>query len=114
MLRSLVAGEYPGEDGRQHIMLLINLNDCDILGDYCFEFVVLPEVIFFLEENLATYGHVIQAVELLGVEVKALTDLSFLSTMQLEEEYSFLSTDGEKTLRPIAYLNYRLGVLKCL
>lgn len=77
------------------------------------EFVEAAEIIRFLEENLDAYECYVGTVELFGVQVKVLRELSILETVPMEEEYTFV-VNGKKTLKDAAYLNYRKHLLKSL
>jgi hypothetical protein len=78
--------------------------------DKRFEFIECSEILWHLRDNSDTYNQFVATVELLGVEVKAVRDLSILNALPLEEEYN-LVTRGKKYLKGIAYLNYRRPLL---
>lgn len=54
---------------------------------YRFEFIVLPDIIYFLEENLSICERYVGSVELLGVKVKAFKYLDILNELPIEDEY---------------------------
>jgi GIY-YIG catalytic domain len=78
-----------------------------------FEFIEELNILTYLEQNSAAYSQYVSTIELFGVWVKVLKDLSLLDTLPLEEEYQFLS-NGKKTLKDAAYLNYRKPLLKTI
>jgi hypothetical protein len=88
---------------------------CRQIAAYCFEdrrfeFIEGWEILQHLKENPDAYKQFVATVELLGVEVKALKDVSILGAVPLEEEYN-LVTHGKKHLKGLAYLNYRRPLL---
>lgn len=82
-------------------------------GGYKIEFVEAAEILRFLEENLDVYERCVGPIELFGVQMKMLRDLSVLDTVKIEEEFSFV-IDGKRSLMDGAYLNYRKHLLKPL
>ncbi|MBE9009134.1 GIY-YIG nuclease family protein [Pseudanabaenaceae cyanobacterium LEGE 13415] len=80
---------------------------------YTIEFVEAVEILRFLEENLDVYERCVGSIELFGVQMRMLLDLSILDMVLIEEEYSFV-IDGKKTLKDGAYLNYVKHRLKPL
>lgn len=154
VLRSVIAGEYEGNDGIRCTVVVTNSNDFEILyksthkryaaevrkawteyKTYCgkdeqsysckwlpayslngcrVEFVEASELLQHLKDNLRAYKRYVDIAELFGVQVKALKDLSILNELSINEEYSFTNSDGKKSLRDIAYINYRKHMLKCL
>lgn len=82
-------------------------------GDYKIEFVEAAEMLRFLEESLDIYEQYVSTIELFGVAMKMLRDLSILDTVPIEEEFS-LVIDGKRSLMDGAYLNYRKHLLKPL
>lgn len=154
VLRSVVAGEYEGDDRTSCIVVVIEGNDFEIiygstrkrhspevrkawteckthcgkdgqhynykhlpvysLNGYRLEFIEVPELIRYLENSSSAYKHYVGTVELFGVQVKALKDLSILNELSIEEEYRFTNSDGKKHLRDGAYINYRKHMLKYL
>lgn len=83
------------------------------LNDRKFEFIEELDILQYLEDNPKVYSQYVGEIDLLGIRVKVLKDLSFLDTLLLEEEYQFLS-NGKKNLKDVAYLNYRKPLLKVL
>lgn len=77
------------------------------------EFVEASEILRFLESNLDVSERSLTPTELLGISVRALSDLELLDRVHLQGEYSFIS-GGKKTLTDAAYLIYRKSVLKQL
>jgi GIY-YIG catalytic domain len=153
-IRSVVAGEYEGENGTHCIIVLINSNDYQIIYNsknkkrppriknawnqqqfYCgrsehqyrsvsvpvynfynykFEFIELPNFIFYLEANFSECERYIRTVELFGVQVKALKYLDILREMPVEAEYFYVDSTGKKHLKDLDYLNYRVRKIRCL
>jgi hypothetical protein len=88
---------------------------CCYIAAYCFEgrryeFIEGSEILWHLRDTSDAYNQFVATVEMLGIEVKALRDLSILSVLPLEEEYN-LVTHGKKHLKGLAYLNYRRPLL---
>jgi hypothetical protein len=71
-----------------------------------FEFVEASEIIRHLSETPSAYERVVSTVELFGGAVATLKELSIIDELSLVEEYTFLR-EGKKTLKDVAYLNYR-------
>ena len=71
-----------------------------------FEFIEGTDVLWHLGRTPIIYERVVGTAELFGVAVTILKDLSILDELPLAEEYAFLK-EGKKTLKDIAYLNYR-------
>ncbi|WP_207714387.1 GIY-YIG nuclease family protein [Scytonema sp. UIC 10036] len=155
LIRSIVAGKYEDNEGRDCIVILININDHEILEksmrkryaneikkawtynrNYCgkneqvyspawiaaynwnsykFEFLIIDwEFFTHLEENSDANLHYTRVVELLGIQVKALTNLKIFDELSLKEECIYLNSEGKKSLKSVAYINYRKNLLKCL
>lgn len=53
-------------------------------------------------------------VEIFGVQVKALKDLSIFDNLSFQKYYNYINSEGKKSLTPFAYLNYRKPLLKCI
>ena len=105
------AQTYCGKDEQQYSYVWIPTYS---LNGYKLEFVELPELLNYLEDNPIAYEHYVGVADLFGVQVKVLKNLSFLEQFKMEEEYNFRAFDGKKGLTKAAYINYRKPVLKCL
>lgn len=154
VIRSLVVGQYEGNDGKICIVVVTTMNDFRLIDSsatkrysgevrkawinyntycgkdeeryrckclpvysfngYMFEFIEMSELVDYLENNSIAYERHVGIVELFGVQVKALKDLAIMNELLIEEEYSFIDSNGKKLLRDVAYLNYRKPMLKCL
>lgn len=80
-----------------------------------FEFVVADWEFFeYLINNPHPRTSFIGEVEIFGVQVKALKDLSIFDNLSFQEYYNYINSEGKKSLTPFAYLNYRKPVLKCI
>ncbi|MUG99638.1 hypothetical protein F7734_48110 [Scytonema sp. UIC 10036] len=84
-------------------------------NSYKFEFLIIDwEFFTHLEENSDANLHYTRVVELLGIQVKALTNLKIFDELSLKEECIYLNSEGKKSLKSVAYINYRKNLLKCL
>lgn len=70
-----------------------------------FEFVESTDVLQYLECDPKIYEQSVEVIDLFGVTVKVLKDLSVLDQVTTKEEYSVLR-DGKRTLKDAAYLSY--------
>ena len=77
------------------------------ISDYCFEFVAVPELLDTLRYDPHLYKRCVCTSELLEVNVQALTGLTFIDSLGLQEAYEITIFDGTKPLKGAAYLNYR-------
>ena len=103
---------YCGRDEQQYSQLLITAYN---LNGYKFEFVIADWEFFqYLENNSDVRERYIGVVELFGVQVKALKDLSIFDEFSLASEYVFTNSDEKKRLTTAAYLNYRKPILNCM
>ena len=82
--------------------------------NYRFEFIALPDIIYYLEEHLSICERYVGIAELLGVKVKAFKYLDILNELSIEDEYIFTNSEGKKHLTNLDYLKYRSRVIKCL
>lgn len=155
IIRSMVVGKYEDDEGKDCIIILININDHEILENsmrkryaneikkawtyhrnscgknekvyspvwvatynctfYKFEFLIIDWKFFeFFEYNSDANLHYTGIAELLGVQVKALTNLKIFDKLSLEEACNYLNSEGKKSLKSVAYINYRKNFLKCL
>ncbi|WP_017741909.1 GIY-YIG nuclease family protein [Scytonema hofmannii] len=84
-------------------------------NSYKFEFLIVDWELFnYLEKNPDANLHYIGVAELLGIQVKALTNLKIFDEFSLEEACGYLDSEGKKPLKSVAYINYRKNFLKCL
>ena len=81
---------------------------------YRFEFIALPDILFFLEENLSICERYVGVKELFGVKVKALKYLDFFHELPAQSEYIFTNYEGKKRLTNLDYLIYRSRSIKCI
>jgi GIY-YIG catalytic domain len=80
-----------------------------------FEFVIANWEFFkYLINNPDTHTPVIGEVEIFGVQVKALKDLSIFDELTLQSNSAYINHEGKKSLTSFAYLNYRRPILKCI
>lgn len=82
--------------------------------NYRFEFIELPNIIFYLEEHENTRECYVCVTELLGVQVRAFKYLDIFQKLPLENEYSFTNSEGKQYLTNLDYLKYRHRAIKCL
>ncbi|MGB6300604.1 MAG: GIY-YIG nuclease family protein [Rivularia sp. (in: cyanobacteria)] len=79
--------------------------------NYRFEFLELPNILFYLEERLNVYKRYVDVTELLGVKVKAFRYLDIFNELPLDE-YVFTNYEGKKRLTNLDYLKYRSRSIK--
>ncbi|MCG6135125.1 MAG: GIY-YIG nuclease family protein [Nostoc sp. LLA-1] len=84
------------------------------LFKYRFEFIEVPNIIFYLEENLSICERYVGVSELLGVQVKAFKYLDIFNELPTEDEYIFTNSEGKKCLTNLDYLKYRRRDIKRL
>lgn len=82
--------------------------------NYRFEFIELPNLIYYLEENINAREQYVKTIELLGIKVGALRYLDIFTELPIEEERFLIDSQRKKHLRNIDYLNWRRNQLKCL
>lgn len=73
---------------------------------YRFEFIAVPEIIFYFEDLSDEETQLLQTVEIFDVPAKALKGLNFLDKLNLEETYQFVHSDSRRNLKDVAYLKY--------
>ncbi len=82
--------------------------------NYCLDFLVIPELIFFLEQAIIQKTAYLETVELLDVGVKTLPSLSMLDGLKLREESVDVDSAGRRSLFDFAYLRYQQNHLSSL
>ncbi|BAZ18831.1 hypothetical protein NIES4071_107160 (plasmid) [Calothrix sp. NIES-4071] len=82
--------------------------------NYRFEFIELPNFIYYLEANTNAREQYVKTVEILRVKVKALRYLDIFTEVPIEEERFYIDQQRRKHLRNIDYLNWRRHLIKCL
>ena len=73
---------------------------------YRFEFITVPEIIFYFEDSFDEQMQWLQRSEIFDVPVKALKGLGFIDKLSLEETYGFISSDNRRTFKDVAYLKH--------
>ncbi|MBD2498176.1 hypothetical protein [Nostoc sp. FACHB-280] len=79
-----------------------------------FEFLEVPDIINYLDKNFSTCERYLVITELLGVKVRALTDLDIFHRLPTEDEYILTNAEGKTYLTNLDYLKFRIPDLKCL
>ncbi|MBW4653021.1 MAG: GIY-YIG nuclease family protein [Kaiparowitsia implicata GSE-PSE-MK54-09C] len=82
--------------------------------NYCLDFLVIPKLIFFLEQEIIQKTAYLETVELLGVGIKTLPSLSMLDGLKLREESMDVDSAGRRSLFDVAYLQYQRNHLSSL
>ncbi|MEA5447636.1 GIY-YIG nuclease family protein [Leptolyngbya sp. CCNP1308] len=73
---------------------------------YRFEFIAVPEIIFYFEDSFDERIRWLQEIDMFDVPIKALKGLGFFKNLNLEEAYGFVSSDNKRTFKDVAYLKY--------
>ena len=90
-------------------MTTYNFNVCK------FEFVIADWNFFqYLEDNADPRTQYVEEVETFTEKVKALKDLGVFEKVSLQEEYSYINYEGNKSLTTAAYIRYRRPLLNCI
>jgi len=82
--------------------------------NYRFEFLELPNIIFYLEEHLSICERYVGIIEMLGVQLKTFKYLDVFNELPIEDEYRFTNSEGKKFLTNLDYLKYRHRTIKRL
>ncbi|MGB6297806.1 MAG: GIY-YIG nuclease family protein [Rivularia sp. (in: cyanobacteria)] len=81
--------------------------------DYRFEFLIIPELIYYFNNDVNRINSYINTVEIFGVQVKALNNLNILNKLSLNEISSYTYSD-KQNLANGAYINYRKQILNSI
>lgn len=73
---------------------------------YRFEFIEIPDIIFHFEDSPDLQIQFLQSIDIFGISVKALNNLSILKDLELEEVSRFSFDGDKKSIMPIAYLKH--------
>ncbi len=82
--------------------------------NYRFEFLIIPELIDYFNNDSSVSNSYINTVEIFGVQVKALKKINILNQLSLKEISDSTYYDGRKYLLNGAYINYRKHILNCI
>jgi hypothetical protein len=95
--------------GKEHKPLII---PAYAFQGYRFEFITIPEIIFYFEKSVSAQVQWLQSAEIFEVPVRSLKGFDFLEELNLEESYRLTYSDGRRSLKDVAYLRYMQSELK--